>query len=72
MRSSRTGGSGALTGPKGLEGLSVREWRCGCGVVHDRDRNAEVNIRREETRLVPRAASREPPPFGEARKPTVP
>ncbi|WP_199038510.1 RNA-guided endonuclease InsQ/TnpB family protein, partial [Glycomyces salinus] len=28
---------GALTGPRGLEGLAVRQWRCGCGVVHDRD-----------------------------------
>lgn len=42
---------GALTGPKGLEGLSIREWRCGCGAVHDRDQNAEVNIRREGQRL---------------------
>ncbi|WP_026923071.1 RNA-guided endonuclease InsQ/TnpB family protein [Glycomyces arizonensis] len=43
---------GALTGPKGLEGLSVREWACGCGAVHDRDANAEINIRREGKRLV--------------------
>jgi putative transposase len=43
---------GALTGPKGPQGLSVREWRCGCGAVHDRDRNAEANIRREGQRLV--------------------
>ncbi|GAB3996427.1 hypothetical protein GCM10029992_16500 [Glycomyces albus] len=42
---------GDLTGPKGLEGLSVREWRCGCGAVHDRDANAEINIRREGRRL---------------------
>ncbi|WP_307789125.1 zinc ribbon domain-containing protein [Glycomyces salinus] len=42
---------GALTGPRGLEGLAVRQWRCGCGVVHDRDRNAEINIRREGRRL---------------------
>ncbi|WP_026922440.1 RNA-guided endonuclease InsQ/TnpB family protein [Glycomyces arizonensis] len=43
---------GALTGPKGLEGLGVRVWECGCGAVHDRDGNAEINIRREGKRLV--------------------
>uniref|UniRef100_UPI001E29B731 RNA-guided endonuclease InsQ/TnpB family protein n=1 Tax=Glycomyces salinus TaxID=980294 RepID=UPI001E29B731 len=43
---------GSLTGPKGLNGLSVRKWACGCGAVHDRDGNAEINIRREGQRLV--------------------
>lgn len=43
---------GALTGPKGLEGLKVRAWACGCGAVHDRDANAEINIRREGKRMV--------------------
>jgi putative transposase len=43
---------GVLTGPKGLEGLKVREWTCGCGAVHDRDRNAAVNILREGKRMV--------------------
>ncbi|THV43485.1 RNA-guided endonuclease InsQ/TnpB family protein, partial [Glycomyces buryatensis] len=43
---------GALTGPKGLAGLQVREWSCPCGAVHDRDVNAEINIRREGKRLV--------------------
>ncbi|WP_199037264.1 RNA-guided endonuclease InsQ/TnpB family protein [Glycomyces salinus] len=43
---------GALTGPTGLDGLSIRRWRCGCGAVHDRDANAEINIRREGQRLV--------------------
>lgn len=43
---------GALTGPKGLEGLKIRVWACGCGAVHDRDRNAEINIRREGQRLL--------------------
>jgi putative transposase len=43
---------GVLTGPKGLDGLRVREWACGCGARHDRDRNAEINIRREGKRLV--------------------
>ncbi|WP_112134938.1 RNA-guided endonuclease InsQ/TnpB family protein [Glycomyces dulcitolivorans] len=43
---------GALTGPRGLEGLNIRMWECECGAVHDRDRNAEINIRREGQRLV--------------------
>jgi putative transposase len=43
---------GALTGPVGLEGLRERRWACGCGAVHDRDANAEINIRREGKRLV--------------------
>ncbi len=35
---------GAVTGPKGLAGLSVRHWTCtGCGSHHDRDINAAVN-----------------------------
>jgi IS605 OrfB family transposase len=32
------------TGPKGLEGLGVREWECPCGAIHDRDTNAAQNI----------------------------
>ncbi|MFC4336324.1 RNA-guided endonuclease InsQ/TnpB family protein [Salininema proteolyticum] len=47
---------GALSGPAGLEGLKVRRWECGCGAVHDRDANAEKNIRREGRRLVQAAA----------------
>lgn len=43
---------GALSGPKGPEGLRVRTWTCGCGAHHDRDANAEINIRREGQRLV--------------------
>lgn len=43
---------GALTGPQGLDGLKVRRWRRGCGAEHDRDANAEINIRREGQRLV--------------------
>jgi IS605 OrfB family transposase len=35
----------ARTGPKGLEGLSVRSWTCSvCNTVHDRDTNAAINI----------------------------
>lgn len=44
-------GCGALTGPAGLAQLNVREWVCGCGAVHDRDANAEANIRLEGRRL---------------------
>lgn len=33
------------TGPKGLEGLGMREWTCEeCGAKHHRDRNAALNI----------------------------
>ncbi|HOW75577.1 MAG TPA: RNA-guided endonuclease TnpB family protein [Candidatus Competibacteraceae bacterium] len=40
-------GCGAISGPKGREGLGVREWGCGdCGAVHDRDVNAALNILR--------------------------
>jgi len=31
---------GALSGPSGLAGLSVRSWECGCGACHDRDINS--------------------------------
>jgi putative transposase len=34
---------GALTGPKGLGGLKVRNWTCSCGATHDRDVNAAIN-----------------------------
>jgi putative transposase len=37
---------GALSGPTGWDGLSVRHWRCsGCGTLHDRDVNAAINAR---------------------------
>ncbi|OAH16599.1 putative transposase DNA-binding domain protein [Streptomyces jeddahensis] len=39
-------GCGSLTGPKGRQQLHVRVWTCTeCGTRHDRDENAEVNIR---------------------------
>lgn len=34
---------GNLTGPTGLSNLAVRQWRCTCGVLHDRDINAAIN-----------------------------
>lgn len=33
---------GSLEGPTGLRGLSVREWACACGALHDRDINAAM------------------------------
>ena len=35
---------GQLGGPRGLEGLGVRDWKCTCGAHHDRDVNAARNI----------------------------
>ena len=35
---------GALNGPRGLNGLKVRQWRCACGSVNDRDVNAALNV----------------------------
>lgn len=43
---------GAISGPKGPQDLRIRTWSCPCGVTHDRDRNAEINIRREGSRLL--------------------
>ena len=35
---------GVVGGPKGLEGLNVREWKCVCGALLDRDYNAALNV----------------------------
>ncbi|MFD7338804.1 RNA-guided endonuclease InsQ/TnpB family protein [Streptomyces violascens] len=43
---------GALTGPKGKAGLRIRTWTCDCGTTHDRDQNAEYNLRLEGRSLV--------------------
>jgi putative transposase len=38
---------GAICGPRGIAGLSVRSWECrDCGCEHDRDTNAALNILR--------------------------
>ncbi|WP_081083337.1 zinc ribbon domain-containing protein [Burkholderia anthina] len=38
---------GSTTRPKGIAGLRIREWACSdCGVEHDRDTNAALNILR--------------------------
>ncbi|WP_328870825.1 transposase [Streptomyces sp. NBC_00287] len=43
---------GELTGPKGRQQLSVRVWTCTCGAMHDRDQNAEYNLRAEGRRIL--------------------
>ncbi|MBT2468420.1 transposase [Streptomyces sp. ISL-66] len=43
---------GALTGPKGVERLHIRHWVCDCGAKHDRDDNAEMNLRAEGRQLL--------------------
>lgn len=38
---------GAMTGPHGIEDLSIRDWECGaCHALHDRDTNSAINILR--------------------------
>ena len=45
---------GARSGPKGIAGLGIRSWTCSCGAIHDRDRNAAMNILRfGQERLAP-------------------
>ncbi|KVD42980.1 transposase [Burkholderia sp. ABCPW 11] len=44
---SSCGSKDSTTRPKGIAGLRIREWVCGgCGVLHDRDTNAALNILR--------------------------
>ncbi|HTX24232.1 MAG TPA: zinc ribbon domain-containing protein [Steroidobacteraceae bacterium] len=64
---------GAVSGPKGIADLGVRDWVCvECGVQHDRDINSAINIlvsgRNAGLQLT------ENPPFraGKAVKPTSP
>lgn len=47
-----TPGCGALCSPKGRDQLRIHQWVCGCGAVHDRDQNAESNLRAEGRRLL--------------------
>ncbi len=44
---SSCGSKDSATRPKGIAGLRIREWACSrCGVEHDRDTNAALNILR--------------------------
>lgn len=44
---------GALSGPKGLDGLGIRAWVCPvCGAIHARDMNAAWNVLLEGVRLL--------------------
>jgi putative transposase len=48
---SSCGSKDSTTRPKGIAGLRIREWTCcRCGVVHDRDTNAALNILRSGRR----------------------
>lgn len=49
----------APAGPRGRESLKIRDWYCtSCDTPHDRDVNAEINIRREGQRLAALAEGR--------------
>jgi IS605 OrfB family transposase len=54
-------GCGALTGPAGLDMISVRQWQCvECGDTHDRDINAAKNILTVGSRCGPPSCGNEP------------
>ncbi|MDG4532430.1 transposase [Streptomyces sp. AV19] len=64
---------GALEGPKGRAGLRIRIWTCSCGTTHDRDENAEINIRAAGRKLAVetrREAERQNACGGRVRLPT--
>lgn len=50
-------GCGSIAGPKGRAGLNERTWSCGCGLDHDRDVNAALNILRAGHRALAEGAS---------------
>ncbi|MFH9084422.1 zinc ribbon domain-containing protein [Streptomyces sp. NPDC017673] len=51
--------SGEISGPRGRRQLHVRSWTCSaCGITHDRDENAEINLRREGRKLAAGHAER--------------
>ena len=75
---------GSIEGPKGLLGLSVRKWSCSCGVLHERDTNAAMNIRARglhkiekgfsfarEAKAVEAAMNKSPQGFGAGHGPLV-
>ncbi|WP_280772089.1 zinc ribbon domain-containing protein, partial [Salipaludibacillus daqingensis] len=37
---------------KDVKDLNLREWTCVCGVHHDRDRNAGLNLKNEVIRIL--------------------
>lgn len=50
---------GEISGPRGRRQLHVRSWTCSaCGITHDRDENAEINLRREGRKLAAGHAER--------------
>lgn len=59
---------GSLNGPRGVNGLVVRRWRCvDCGAVHDRDVNAARNILLAGSRCGPPSAGTSSSPASASR-----